>query len=114
KCLDCVGGGYLCDACMLRSHQRVPLHQILRWENGGFSRVDLKTIGMRIPLGHPGCVARAIEQHFIIVDTDKPHNVAIAFCDCGVGGTRAAQLVAARLYPSSYERPRAAITFRMV
>ncbi|KAJ7034873.1 hypothetical protein C8F04DRAFT_1259547 [Mycena alexandri] len=114
KCLDCVGANYICDTCMLRTHRHVPLHQISRWENGSFSRVNLRSIGMRIPLGHSDCAARSTEQHFIIVDTDKPHNVAIAFCDCGVGGTRAAQLVAARLYPSSYERPRAAITFRMV
>ncbi|KAJ7036393.1 hypothetical protein C8F04DRAFT_1257957 [Mycena alexandri] len=115
KCLDCLGSDYLCDSCMLRSHGHIPLHQILkRWENGGFARVDLKSIGMHILLGHPGCLARVTEPHFIILDTDKPHDVAIDFCDCGVGGTRAAQLVAARLYPSSYERPRSAITFRMV
>ncbi|KAJ7021003.1 hypothetical protein C8F04DRAFT_1274243 [Mycena alexandri] len=115
KCLDCLGSDYLCDSCMLRSHGHIPLHQILkRWENGGFARVDLKSIGMHILLGHPGCLACVTEPHFIILDTDKPHDVAIDFCDCGVGGTCAAQLVAARLYPSSYEQPRSAITFRMV
>ncbi|KAJ7022489.1 hypothetical protein C8F04DRAFT_884063, partial [Mycena alexandri] len=114
RCLECFDAQYLCIRCMLQSHRQVPLHQILHWENGQSSRVGLKSIGMCIPLGHPSCEMRLSEPHFIIMDTDRPHDVAIDFCGCGVAGSPSGQLVAARLYPATYERPRAAISFRMV
>ncbi|KAJ7026194.1 hypothetical protein C8F04DRAFT_896763, partial [Mycena alexandri] len=116
RCLDCHAAEFICDNCMLQSHAHIPLHQIQRYHNGRFSTVGLKNIGMRIALTHLPCDPCPIpvpENHFIIVDTDRAHNVAIDFCGCGKGGTRAEQLVAARLYPCSYERPRAAISFRM-
>ncbi|KAJ7733637.1 hypothetical protein B0H16DRAFT_1207262, partial [Mycena metata] len=111
RCLECFDARYLCIRCMLQSHSQVPLHQILHWDNGRSSRVDLKTIGMAIRLGHAGCGMRLSEPHFIIMDTDRPHDVAIDFCGCGASGSPSAQLIAARLYPATCERPRAAISF---
>ncbi|KAJ7716372.1 hypothetical protein B0H16DRAFT_1229349, partial [Mycena metata] len=116
RCLDCYGVQFLCDDCTLRAHESVPLHQIQRWDQGQFSKVDLKSIGMRIRLGHPlktVCPSIVAQNHFIIIDTDSAHDVAIDFCGCGHGGSRAEQLIAARLHPCTYDRPRAAISFRM-
>ncbi|KAJ7024213.1 hypothetical protein C8F04DRAFT_894733, partial [Mycena alexandri] len=114
RCLECFDAQYLCIRCMLQSHRQVPLHQILHWDNGQSSRVGLKAIGMTIPLGHPSCGMRLTEHHFIIMDTDKPHDVAIDFCGCSTVGPPSAQLIAAWLYPATCERPRAAISFHMV
>ncbi|KAJ7178242.1 hypothetical protein C8R46DRAFT_824002, partial [Mycena filopes] len=120
RCLDCYGADFLCDVCIVSAHQQNPLHQIMRWHDGVFSKVNLKTLGLRIFLGHgPGlrCPDPQRESHFIIVDCDQSHDVAIEFCGCKAPSptnTRARQLLARRLYPTSYERPRAAVSFRMI
>jgi hypothetical protein len=97
------------------------------WSGYTFVRTDLRSLGLRIQLGHkrgevcPGTFARtereqaaAEEESFCVVDSNCIHEIGIDFCTCGAEMSRADQLLRARLYPATTTRPRSAATFRVL
>ncbi|KAL0957686.1 hypothetical protein HGRIS_001467 [Hohenbuehelia grisea] len=54
RCRDCDGGGLSCKDCIVSSHSINPFHRIENWdvEAQFFRRVTLKSLGLRVQLGH--------------------------------------------------------------
>ncbi|TFK82052.1 hypothetical protein K466DRAFT_603992 [Polyporus arcularius HHB13444] len=104
----------------LASHASHPLHRIQTWNDQGFfERVSLKSLGLRIQLGHePGdrCYnpKRAFGDDFVVIDITGIHEVAVDFCNCQSALAHATQLLRTRWYPAKYTDPKTAATFRLM
>ncbi|KAJ7788895.1 hypothetical protein B0H14DRAFT_3095035 [Mycena olivaceomarginata] len=99
RCTDCMHGCLYCGSCVKRLHASMPFHQIERWENGWFRRCTLKSLGVRIQLGHRvGEVcpnpSTAAGDNFVVITTQ---------------GIK--ELLRMRLYPATGTNPRSAATF---
>ncbi|KAJ7893529.1 hypothetical protein B0H13DRAFT_1625179 [Mycena leptocephala] len=121
RCKTCVGGDeLLCQGCIVDRHAQSPFHLIEYWTGDMFQKKTLKDMGLRIQLGHwtPGnsrCAAPepAPGDAFVIVNDSGIHEVSLDFCGCG-GGSKARQLLRARLYPATGASPRTAATFSVL
>ncbi|KAJ6538207.1 hypothetical protein DFH09DRAFT_1249732 [Mycena vulgaris] len=122
RCVDCLGGGQLlCADCIVSCHRQLPLHRIEHWTGTQFLRKTLKTMGLRIQLGHwhgpdRRCPlpAPAAGNDFVIVDDHGVHEVALDYCSCGQGGTETVQLLRGGLWPATTTAPRTAATFTVL
>ncbi|KAF8155970.1 hypothetical protein B0H34DRAFT_783611 [Crassisporium funariophilum] len=85
RCIDCSGGELLCQGCMVSTHMYNPLHQIEVWTGVYFKKATLKSIGLRVSLGHPfdnSCPIPHSVNDFVVVHTNGVHEVAVDFCSC--------------------------------
>ncbi|KAJ7017666.1 hypothetical protein C8F04DRAFT_1200144 [Mycena alexandri] len=102
RCRDCLAGGQLV------------------WTGRFFQKILLKSLGLRIQLGHwegrRTCTVpeRAAGDDFVIVHDHGVHKVGLDFCGCGRGGQKALQLLRAGLFPSTVINPRTAATFEVL
>ncbi|KAJ7788023.1 hypothetical protein B0H14DRAFT_2628686 [Mycena olivaceomarginata] len=104
QCQDCNGGDLLGMSCVVRDHQRNPMHRIRRWdpESASFNDdVTLKDLGLRIVLGqeyHPNRQCPRLrrawsgKQKFVVLDVLGVHEVDVWYCDCGKGPALPVQL----------------------
>ncbi|KAJ7457415.1 hypothetical protein FB451DRAFT_1341923 [Mycena latifolia] len=112
---------------MLRLHRDNPFHIIRTWSGACFKRTDLRTLGLRVQLGHkhseicPGTAARTNAEKeaakldsFCVVDSNSIHEVGIDFCTCGGETSRVNQLLRTGLYPATTTRLRSAATFHVL
>ncbi|KAF8171199.1 hypothetical protein K438DRAFT_1613174, partial [Mycena galopus ATCC 62051] len=87
-----------------------------------FKTVTLKSMGLRIQLGHgrdgtcPGTLAKRAEKEndFCMVDSNSIHEVALDFCSCGLAEEHDIQLLRAHLYPATTTSPATAATFHVL
>ncbi|OJA09031.1 hypothetical protein AZE42_11088 [Rhizopogon vesiculosus] len=119
RCRDCFGLELLCLACTVHKHARIPLHRVEQWNGSFFEHTTLKTLGLRIQLGHrfgEACCNphRAFNDDFVIMDNTGIHKVALDFCGCGTMQTHIKQLLHARLFPATVTDPKMAATFRVL
>ncbi|TEB10416.1 hypothetical protein FA13DRAFT_1653193 [Coprinellus micaceus] len=120
RCLVCSGMGLVCSECMQTSHLDTPLHRIQKWNGTFFEKCTLKSLGLRIQLGHrtgERCYRpeQAKGNDFVILDLDAVHEVSLDFCGCG--GTsmdHVEQLLERRLFPATVTQPKTAATFRLL
>ncbi|KAF8205885.1 hypothetical protein K438DRAFT_1506082, partial [Mycena galopus ATCC 62051] len=122
RCRDCLTDAIFCASCLVTIHRDNPLHRV--WTEANFFKtVTLKSMGLRIQLGHgrngtcPGTLAKRAEKEnasgdFCIVDSNGIHEVALNFCSCGLAEEHDIQLLRARLYPATTTSPATAATFR--
>jgi hypothetical protein len=90
-----------------------------KWNGTFFERISLKSLGLRIQLGHAVgeicCNAcPAYNDDFVIIDNNGIHEVGLNFCGCGTAQTRTNQLLRARLFPATVVDPKSAATFRVL
>ncbi|KAJ7817192.1 hypothetical protein B0H14DRAFT_3474825 [Mycena olivaceomarginata] len=141
RCRDCFTDALFCQACLVRLHRDNPLHRVEVWKDAAlFERVTLKSLGLRIQLGHgrnsicPGTVAKRAAvlgdepgdgwdasggpeterrswEDFCIVESNGIHEVALDFCSCGRAEDHDVQLLRARLYPATTTSPATVATF---
>ncbi|KAJ2989457.1 hypothetical protein NUW54_g8777 [Trametes sanguinea] len=119
RCEDCSGGALLCALCIVEGHCKQPLHRIQGWKEGFFHRTTLKSLGLRVQLGHePGerCVnpKPAFGDDFVVLDVFGIHEVAVDFCSCEKVQPHTIQLLRARWYPATSIDPKTAATFRLL
>ncbi|KAG1743664.1 uncharacterized protein EDB91DRAFT_1236671 [Suillus paluster] len=87
-----------------------------RWNGNYFEQITLKSLGLRIQLGHrigdmccnPHC---AFNDDFIIINSTGIHEVGLDFCACGTMQTHVKQLLHSRLFPATITDPKTAATF---
>ncbi len=75
----------------------------------------MKTLGLRIQLGHNGnpCPRPAAgPPDFIVFDVDGPHEVSIDYCGCLPAVPRRWQILRSGWFPATLDRPKTAFTFR--
>ncbi|RXW12097.1 hypothetical protein EST38_g13758 [Candolleomyces aberdarensis] len=120
RCLSCDNLGLVCETCVVSTHQRLPLHRIEFWNGAYFVKSSLKSLGLRIQLGHPigeRCLRpnTAWGDDFIIIDCDQIHTVGLDYCGCGQSSEgQVEQLLKRRLYPATVVNPKTAATFRVL
>ncbi|KAF6750496.1 hypothetical protein DFP72DRAFT_991595 [Ephemerocybe angulata] len=120
RCMGCDNVHMLCEECMRESHLHLPLHRIQRWNGHFFVRVPLKSLGLRIQLGHaPGEICpkpdTAWGDDFVIIDVDGVHTLGVDYCTCGASTmNQVDQLLERRLYPATTVNPKSAATFRVL
>ncbi|KAJ6591938.1 hypothetical protein B0H10DRAFT_1829715, partial [Mycena sp. CBHHK59/15] len=116
RCSDCLYPCLYCEGCVKSLHQCMPLHHIEKWDGISFKRCALKSLGIRIQLGHPlgeRCPnpARAAGDDFVIINSHTIDEVGLDYCNCGTAKPRPIQLLRVRLYPATSTNPRSAATF---
>ncbi|KAG1764615.1 hypothetical protein EDD22DRAFT_978988 [Suillus occidentalis] len=116
RCQDCFSLELACRSCTIGLHHNSPLHRIKEWRGGFFHAVSLKSMGLRIQLGHPpGITCRrpttAFGDDFVIIDVHGVHPTGLDFCRCEQEVSHFKQLLRARLFPSTVTDPRTAATF---
>ncbi|KAG1794534.1 uncharacterized protein HD556DRAFT_1431905 [Suillus plorans] len=119
RCKDCFGPEMFCQACILQRHQCLPLHRIKEWTSGFFCCMTLKSLGMRIQLGHnPGHQCHnprpSSGDTFVVIDVHSIHEITLDFCGCETAQIRFKQLLRARWYPATTTEPRTAATFSVL
>ncbi|KAJ7077654.1 hypothetical protein B0H15DRAFT_954947 [Mycena belliarum] len=119
RCRDCLWGAPMCSACIVSEHEEHPLHRIQTWTGGAWICGSLKSLGLRIALGHGRrgggrCVFPFPVDNFVIINADGPHGVAVDFCGCGHGPRRLEQLNAVRLFATTYPDITVAISFDLM
>ncbi|KAF7349654.1 CxC2 domain-containing protein [Mycena sanguinolenta] len=116
RCSDCLHPCLYCKACIVAMHARVPLHHVERWHDGWYQRCSLKSLGIRIQLGHPPGVPcpnpeKAWGDDFVIIGSHTIDEVGLDYCNCGTAKEKRVQLLRMRLYPATGTNPRSAATF---
>ncbi|KAJ6494088.1 hypothetical protein C8R47DRAFT_1176521 [Mycena vitilis] len=105
-----------CRDCVRDIHQRMPLHRVEEWIGSVFKPRTLKSLGVRIQLGHPlGTMCESpVSSHgddFVILTSHTIHEVGLDYCNCGTAKDKGIQLLRSRLYPATGTNPRSASTF---
>ncbi|KAH7909550.1 hypothetical protein BJ138DRAFT_1197507 [Hygrophoropsis aurantiaca] len=119
RCEDCFGLRPRCQSCIVLLHAQTPLHRIEQWNGSFFEPISLKGLGMRVQLGHSvgqACLwpRPAACDDFVVIDCHGIHEVALDFCGCPSGLTRATQLLRSRWYPATIREPATAATFAVL
>ncbi|KAJ7447499.1 hypothetical protein B0H11DRAFT_2162118 [Mycena galericulata] len=124
RCRACFTDDLYCQKCIVGCHVDTPLHKVEVWEDGTFARTTLKTLGLRIQLGHGKqgkgrrglCVlpSAAVDDDFVVVSPNGIHEVALDFCNCSTAQPHDIQLMRARWYPATGKNPRTAGTFSVL
>ncbi|KZS94987.1 hypothetical protein SISNIDRAFT_396790, partial [Sistotremastrum niveocremeum HHB9708] len=117
-CIDCFQPPRLCQDCMLRAHEHHPLHRIQKWCGTHWEHTTLHQIGLVVRLGHaPGwecSLPHRYEHPITVLHTNGFHDVSVVFCGCALDGNdllKRNQLLRARWFPASQDKPQTAFTF---
>ncbi|KAL1948716.1 hypothetical protein VTO73DRAFT_10522 [Trametes versicolor] len=119
RCDDCLDRRMHCQSCTVDYHSRHPLHRIQRWDDGHFSRVTLKSLGVRVQLGHdPGEMCPnpepAFNDDFVLLDMSGVVEVGVDFCGCTRALPHYTQLLRTRWYPATSINPKTAATLQVL
>ncbi|KAJ7739793.1 hypothetical protein DFH07DRAFT_778617 [Mycena maculata] len=121
RCMDCTYPDLLCSECCLCAHSDRVLDRIEKWTGESFQRITLKSMGLRVQLGHSPfkkCSAPiAAHQEFMVINWNGLHEVAVDYCGCSNAhraGSRHQQLLRLSWYPSTHAEPQTAATFRVL
>ncbi|KAH9482659.1 hypothetical protein JR316_0004759 [Psilocybe cubensis] len=119
QCLDCDRIEMFCNACIVGNHLANPLHRIKKWNQQYFEPTTLKSLGLRVQLGHmigQKCVnPRASPGNgFTVVDSNGIHDISLDFCDCETAQSHAIQILRKRWFPSTGTYPKTAATMRVL
>ncbi|KAF5375506.1 hypothetical protein D9615_009182 [Tricholomella constricta] len=119
QCEDCEGGQLLCHECTLAAHCRNSLHRLKAWNGSFFKKASLKSLGLRIQLGHRVGEAcsnpkPAFANDFVVVHVNGIHEVALDFCDCQTAQLHFIQLLRFRWFPATVTQPKSAATFSVL
>ncbi|KIJ25942.1 hypothetical protein M422DRAFT_192828 [Sphaerobolus stellatus SS14] len=118
-CVDCDAPGYWCRECLIEDHQYLPFHRINAWDGNSLRHVNLKELGMTVSFGHelglcPHMATEGGPQDITILDVTGIHSVRMAWCRCAAAPTQAEQLFERKWFPATLQRPRTAISFRVL
>ena len=136
RCLDCSPYAFSCKTCIVHEHSRNLLHKIevscvrhrisvsdspfpQQWNGSFFTDATLFDLGLSHQLGHSIndiCSLPSDPVKLMLFDTSGVHIVRITYCFCerNDDGNRHTQLLDARWFPASWNRPGTAFTFRLL
>ena len=117
RCLDCYGGCWFCQDCLIQSHNYHPFHRPQEWKNGSFEDISLCDLGYVFRLGH--CISGAEcpedygilgDRQMTIIHVNGVFEHCVRFCKCQGANSEHIQLFDHRLFSSSFDRPQTAFT----
>ncbi|KAF7305856.1 CxC2 domain-containing protein [Mycena chlorophos] len=118
RCDDCFSQRLLCRECCVEVHGMLPLHIIQQWDpsRGFFSKTSLKSLGLRVQLGHSAANTRcpkpmAAHAQFVVLHDNGVHDVAFDYCGCTGAEPEYLQLLRSRFFPATTQRPQTCATF---
>ncbi|EIW75289.1 hypothetical protein CONPUDRAFT_66284, partial [Coniophora puteana RWD-64-598 SS2] len=117
RCTDCFCPDVWCDECVVRLHERTPLHRIQRWNGEFFERTTLGKLNLRLRVGHTGSGSCQTyeSQTCTIIDTTGTHEIVVDFCGCPSSPSdRVTKFLRSRLFPATTSEPQTAVTFRLL
>ena len=88
-----------------------------KWNDVYFEKVSLKSIGLRVQLGHinSSCILPVPgHQDFIVLHTNSLHYVAVDFCGCNEWIPHRQQLLRCEWFPATVYQPQTCATFRLL
>ncbi|TFK77840.1 hypothetical protein K466DRAFT_448386, partial [Polyporus arcularius HHB13444] len=105
RCDDCDDSALYCKTCTIAQHIQQPLHRVKRWAGTYYEAVTLKSLGLRVQLGHrPGNTCynpiTAAGDTFIVLDLHGIHEVGLDFCGCEAAVPTVTQLLRYRWFPA--------------
>ncbi|KAG0698532.1 hypothetical protein DFH29DRAFT_983865 [Suillus ampliporus] len=116
RCTDCFLPELCCPPCTVERHRHLPLHRLQHWNGHYFERISLKTLGLRIQLGHrmdDTCCnpQRAFNDDFVIIDTNGIHEVGLDFSTVTDPKTAATFNILEQYHKLSFESKASAFEF---
>ncbi|OJT08336.1 hypothetical protein TRAPUB_763 [Trametes pubescens] len=119
RCDDCCDLRLHCEACVVQYHARHPLHRVQRWTGEYFAHVSLKSLGVRVQLGHalgdPCPRAKpAFGDDFVLLDVMGIHEIGLDYCGCYLSQPYHIQLLRSSWFPATTVNPKTAATFRIL
>ena len=87
--LDCYGGCWFCQDCLIESHNYHPFHWPHEWKNGSFEHISLCDLGYVFKLGH--CILGAEcpeddgifgDRQMTIIHVNGVFEHCMRFCKC--------------------------------
>ncbi|KAF8065144.1 hypothetical protein FPV67DRAFT_1671429 [Lyophyllum atratum] len=120
RCCDCDIVELLCKSCILLRHQHNFLHHLEEWTGTYFKKTSLKSLGLRVQLGHPpgetcsNFAPGRVSDDFMVIHVNGIHEVSVDFCDCTQKQPPFIQLLRQRWFPASVDRPRTAATLSVL
>ncbi|KAF7322147.1 CxC2 domain-containing protein [Mycena kentingensis (nom. inval.)] len=116
RCADC-GDELVCKTCCCAMHEEHPLHWIEMWNGQFFARVSLKSLGVRVQMGHrprERCSAPTpAYSDFTVLHLNGIHSVNVDFCGCHLRQDAFyIQLLRRGWYPATTTSPRTVATFQ--
>ncbi|KAJ6522124.1 hypothetical protein DFH09DRAFT_1251026 [Mycena vulgaris] len=119
RCKDCDGCEGLAIKCVVRDHERSPLHRLEVCFLSCF--LTLGPDPMDEELGrevHPDRICPrpkcAPGKKFVVMDCKGLHEVELYYCACGRGESFAVQLLRVKWLPSTGKQPRTVVTFSVL
>ncbi|PBK63609.1 hypothetical protein ARMSODRAFT_990143 [Armillaria solidipes] len=113
----CSGGILECQRCVVERHTCLPLHIPKKWNGKYFEDVTLKSLGLRVQLGHwnmhcvnpmPGA------EDFTVLHVNGIHKVAVNFCGCEHRVATRLQMLRFRWFPATVRNPRSCAMFSLL
>ncbi|KAH8113739.1 hypothetical protein DFH11DRAFT_1509928, partial [Phellopilus nigrolimitatus] len=119
RCTECLGTPTSCKGCLLDTHRHHPLHRIEKWTGLFWEKTSLRSIGLKVRLGHydEACKVPTREHYLVVYHTNGFHLVDIIYCGCNeqLGGwPKRTQLMRVRWYPATYNNPGTVFTYAML
>ncbi|TCD59870.1 hypothetical protein EIP91_011272 [Steccherinum ochraceum] len=126
RCSSCATGLHWCEACLVQSHSINPLHRIEMWSGESHRKTWLSDIGLVYQLGHGGAECPCpdpVPSLLTVVDITGIHRLQVRYCACLANDPAAdhrgvlhhrVQILRARWYPATTDRPQTAFTFRVL
>ncbi|KAJ7838570.1 hypothetical protein B0H13DRAFT_1911683 [Mycena leptocephala] len=106
------------DGCGDARTAYTPLHNVERWDGACFMKTSLKALGLRVQLGHEGCVRpKPVGTTFVVLDLNGIQEVNVDLCGCekaALHGSAYTQLLRRGWYPATDHTPKTAATFALL
>ncbi|KAH8115645.1 hypothetical protein DFH11DRAFT_1507356, partial [Phellopilus nigrolimitatus] len=119
RCVECFGAPSTCQACLVNSHTHLPLHRIEKWNGVFWEKSTLRSLGLKVYLGHAGepCASPSPQQYLVVYHVNGFHLINIIYCGCNASPgswQKRNQLMRVRWYPATSKDPGTAFTFAML
>jgi len=95
---------------------QIAYNRFQKWNLLFFEKATLKSVGLRVQLGHPATERcslpqRAFNDDFVVIDSGGVHEIGLDFCGCEKSIPKTIQLLRHRLFPATVVDPKSAATF---
>ncbi|KAF8911112.1 hypothetical protein CPB84DRAFT_1672024 [Gymnopilus junonius] len=103
-CEECFMPDLTCKLCCIHRHKMQPLHRIQLWNGTHFTMVSLKSLGLKVQLGHTSLFCEnplPCHTSLCILHVNGIHEVAFNYCGCSRAIPQHLQLLRHCFFPAS-------------